>query len=213
MTPPLITADQVSVSAGHTVLLPPVSFQVQPGQTLVITGENGSGKTTLLRVLAGLTPATAGAVLFGGAPPDERRTDFRALLAAALGTPPLAQNLTIREHLMLVSVSWGADLTQAESQADELLDDLQITALASRYAHELSSGQLQLFTLALPLARTFQVLVVDEPEQRLDPGRLELVSHRLRQCVAAGATLVLATHSRWLADSLADQRVALAARP
>lgn len=209
MISPRVAVEHASVCAGSHTLLPAVSFQAQPAETVAITGENGSGKTTLLRVLAGLMQPTDGRVLLNGRAPDERRTEFRASLAAAIGTPPLAQNLTVREHLLMVAVSWGAVPDRAEQQADMVLHELQIDALGSRFVHELSSGQLQLFTLALPLIRPFQVLVLDEPEQRLDPERLELVSQQLRGRAATGATLILATHSRWLTHALAAREVHL----
>ena len=63
--------------------------------------------------------------------------------------------------------------------------------------------------LALALARPSAVLVLDEPEQRLDPGRLDLVSDALRARARAGTAIVLASHSPRLVEQLADGRLAL----
>lgn len=200
-----ITAEQVSVTIDREVLLPPVSFSLDAGQALAVTGANGTGKTTLLRVLAGLIPPTAGTAMISGAVPDERRREFRALVAALIGTPPFARNLTLREHLTLVATSWGFSLVAAEVRADQLLGDFGIGRLASRFPHELSSGQTQLFTLALTLSRRFQVLILDEPEQRLDPDRLELVGGVLRGLVEDGVTLIMASHSNALVERVAER--------
>jgi energy-coupling factor transporter ATP-binding protein EcfA2 len=113
-----------------------------------------------------------------------------------------ARDLTVREHLQFIAATWGADVTAAQHTAAELLVELGITALASRYPHELSSGQTQLVSLALTLARPAEVLVLDEPEQRLDADRLGLVTAALQRRVAAGTALVLATHSDRLASEL-----------
>src|SRR5690606_26498350 len=86
-----ITAEQVSVTIDREVLLPPVSFSLDAGQALAVTGANGTGKTTLLRVLAGLIPPTAGTAMISGAVPDERRREFRALVAALIGTPQIGR--------------------------------------------------------------------------------------------------------------------------
>ncbi len=201
----LVLADRVEVVLDGGVLLAPVSFSLGAGASLAVRGANGSGKTTLLRVLAGLARPTGGSVSVAGARVDERRSGFRAVVAALVGVPPLARDLTLREHLVLVGVSWGAGVAAAEARADALLDRLALTRLARRFPHELSSGQVQLFTLALTLARPFQVLLLDEPEQRLDADRLALVGGVLRALVDAGTTLVLASHSGVLVDAVADE--------
>ncbi len=205
-----IGAEKAGVALGDVTLLSPVSFEVGPGRTLAVVGPNGSGKTTLLRVLAGLVRPSTGTVVVDGLPPDERRPAFRSRVASLLGVPPLARNLTLREYVTLIAISWGTGAHQAAQQADELLDEFGIARLASRFPHELSSGQTQLYVLAVTLARPFEVLLLDEPEQRLDPDRLVLVGNALSRRKAAGATLVLASHSRPLVDRLADQVLTLA---
>src|SRR5699024_12550841 len=138
MISPRVAVEHASVCAGSHTLLPAVSFQAQPAETVAITGENGSGKTTLLRVLAGLMQPTDGRVLLNGRAPDERRTEFRASLAAAIGTPPLAQNLTVREHLLMVAVSWGVVPDSADLQRDYVFTELPLLALSSSFVHALA---------------------------------------------------------------------------
>lgn len=205
-----VSAEGAGVALGDVTLLSPVSFEVESGRTLAVVGSNGSGKTTLLRVLAGLMSPSTGTVVVDGLPPDERRPAFRSRVASLLGVPPLARNLTLREYLTLIALSWGVGADQAARRAGALLDELGIGRLASRFPHELSSGQTQLYVLAVTLARPFEVLLLDEPEQRLDPDRLALVGDALARRTAAGATVVLASHSRPLVDRLADQVLALA---
>ncbi|WP_109474351.1 ABC transporter ATP-binding protein [Ornithinimicrobium cavernae] len=203
---PVIVAEDVTVAiARGEILLPPVSFQLETGSALAVVGPNGAGKTTLLRVLAGLVRPTAGLVTVAGASIEERNPVFRRRVAALIGMPPLARDLTVREHLVLVATSWGTPSDHAAQQAEALLDSFDLTRLARRFPHELSSGQVQLFCLALTLARPFNLLLVDEPEQRLDPHRLELVGRALEEHVRAGTTLVFASHSGELVTRLANQ--------
>jgi ABC-2 type transport system ATP-binding protein len=204
-----IEVDEATVLAGRHVLLAPVSFTMGAGESLAIMGSNGSGKTTLLRVLAGLTPLTGGSATIAGTAVDERGRGFRSRTAALIGMPPLARNLTLREHMVLVATSWGAAVLQAADIADGLLEDLGISRLGERFPHELSSGQTQLFALALTLSRPFEVLLLDEPEQRLDPDRLELVGGVLRSVVDAGKTVVLASHSAILVECVTDRTLML----
>lgn len=206
---PLVEAVDVSVTLDDVVLLPPVSLAAHPGEAVVVTGANGSGKTTLLRVLAGLTRPTTGSARVGGRAIDERDARYRRTLAAHLGLPPFARNLTVREHLTLVGASWGRTVVDAGAAADALLDRVGLRQLAQRFPHELSSGQTQLVALATVLARPFDVLLLDEPEQRLDSDRLGLVGELLAEHVDRGATLVVASHSAVLTEALADRVVPL----
>lgn len=195
------------------MLLAPTSFALEAGRALAVTGHNGAGKTTLLRVLAGLTRPSTGSATIAGRPVDDRSPEFRRLVAAHLGLPPLARDLTLREHAVLVAASWGIGLPAAEERVEAVFAELGIGHLVARFPHELSSGQRQLFALVLTLVRPCAVLLVDEPEQRLDEHRRGLVAAALRRRRDDGATIVLVSHSPVLVEAVADAVVALAESP
>lgn len=94
---------EVRVDIDGRAALAPVSFDVEAGRCLAVVGDNGSGKTTLLRVLAGLLAPTGGSAQARGRPCDERDADFRRDVAALVGPPPTARDLTVEEHLLLVA--------------------------------------------------------------------------------------------------------------
>lgn len=198
----MIEVDQVDVIAGDVTLLAPVSAVVQRGEALIVRGRNGTGKSTLLRVLAGSRKPSSGVVRIGGAPVVERDRGFRRRVAAMIGLPPMAADLTVLDHVLLVATTWLDDPDAAAELALGVVTELGLTPLGKRFPHELSSGQTQLFGIALVLARPFEVLILDEPEQRLDPEHVESVIRALRARRDDGATLVVATHSPVLADGL-----------
>lgn len=200
-----VHVDAVSVSIDGQPLLAPTSFTLQRGHAIAIRGRNGSGKTTLLRVLAGAQLASTGTALVCGAPVNTRDLAYRRRLAALLGSPPIARDLTVREHLRFIAATWG--LEGVDAAADALLEALGIAHLGRRFGHELSSGQSQLFALAMTLIRPCEVLVLDEPEQRLDEERRALVAQVLRTRIDAGAALVFASHSPDLIARLADHDI------
>ena len=199
----------VGVVSDGIVLLLEATGSVRAGEILALTGANGAGKTTLLRVLAGLIAPTAGSVRIVGRRPDDRDRAFRTALAALIGPPQTARDLTITEPLQFIAATWGTGAKAARAQAEALLDELQIGTLGRRFPHELSSGQSQLVSLALTLARPSRVLLLDEPEQRLDADRLGLVIDAIRARAAAGTAVVLASHSPRLIEELADARLHL----
>ncbi|SMH46547.1 ABC-type multidrug transport system, ATPase component [Rathayibacter oskolensis] len=201
---PSVDLRGVSVRTPEGVLLAPVSLRVERGETVAVTGPNGSGKTTLLRVVAGLLRPTAGSAVVAGHPADERSGRHRRAVAALVQAPPFERDLTLEEHLAMVAVSWGEGVAQARARAEQGLDALGLTPLGRRFPHELSSGQTQLFSLALVLARPSEVLLLDEPEQRLDSDRVPLVARVLREASAHRAVLV-ATHSPVIVEAVATR--------
>ena len=204
-----IAADGVSKVLGPTTLLAPVSLAVESGRCAVIRGVNGSGKTTLLRILAGLLDPTTGTATIDGEPVDERNPRTRAAVAALLGAPTAYRDLTLADHLTLIDASRGRDPQTCPERVDAGLAALEIGHLAQRFPHELSSGQGQLFRLALTLFRPSRLLILDEPEQRLDTDKRALLGRLIRDRVDAGTTVVMASHDPTLTEAVADQVVTL----
>jgi ABC-type multidrug transport system ATPase subunit len=202
-----LEADEVGKDIDGAVLLAPVSLSVRSGECVVLRGANGSGKTTLLRVLSGALEPSTGAAQLDGAPVDERDPRTRARVAALIGAPTAYRDLTVVDHLVLVDSTWGGRIDTADERADDLLTTLEIDHLSERFPHELSSGQQQLFHLALVLFRPAAVLVLDEPEQRLDTHKRELLTAILLARKAAGAALVVACHDPVITEALADRVV------
>ena len=201
------------MTLGAVTLLAPVTVTVPAGGTLVVRGANGSGKSTLLRVLAGLHVPSTGTVSVAGAAPAPRSRAFRRAVGGTVAAPVAARDLTLAEHVALVATTWGTPVAAARREAADLLGALGLGALVDRFWHELSSGQTQLATLAIALARPAEVLLLDEPEQRLDADRVTTVARLLVGRREAGATLVVATHSDALAEALGGPVLTLVGSP
>lgn len=196
---------------GPASLLAPVSVTAPSGSCLVLRGPNGSGKTTLLRILTGALPATTGTAHVGEHVADERDPAVRAAVAALVGAPATYRDLTLRDHLVLLDATWGGDADTCDDRVATALSDMGIGELDGRFPHELSSGQTQLFRLALTLFRPAEVLVLDEPEQRLDTSKRALVADIVASRRDAGTTVVLACHDPLITERVADRVVDLVA--
>ena len=209
MTAALLEADAVGVELDGAVLLPRTSMRLDAARCVAVLGPNGAGKTTLLRVLAGRMRATTGAARLRGAPVDERRREVRREIAALLETPTLYPDLTLRENLALIEAAWSGETLEGLSPGlgSGALEAFGISALSNRFAHELSSGQRQLVSLAATFARPANVLLLDEPEQRLDPDRRGVVAEAMLAAQARGAAIVFASHDAELVARVADDRV------
>ena len=202
-----LEADRVGKDVDGAVLLAPTSVSVRSGECVVLRGANGSGKTTLLRVLSGALEPSTGEARLDGSPVDERDPRTRTRVAALIGAPTAYRDLTVVDHLVLVDSTWGGRIDTADERADELLTALEIDHLTERFPHELSSGQQQLFHLALVLFRPADVLVLDEPDQRLDTHKRELLTSILLDRKTSGTALLVACHDPAMTEALADRVV------
>jgi len=202
-----VQADGVSKVVDVTTLLPPISLVASAGSCVVVRGPNGAGKTTLLRIVAGLLAPTTGTVTVDGEPADERRRATRENVAALIGPPAAYRDLTLADHLTLVDATWGHDPGTCADRVAEGLVTFGLGDLAERFPHELSSGQGQLFRLALTWFRPARLLILDEPEQRLDTDRRAMVGHLVRARCEASTTVLMACHDPVLTASVADEVV------
>ena len=205
-----VRADGVGRTVDTTTLLVPTTVHADPGECVVLRGPNGSGKTTLLRIVGGLLAPTVGTATIGGREADERDRAVRAAVAALLGAPTTYRDLTLIDHLVLVDSTWGGDPATSDDRGLELLGALGIDHLDDRFPHELSSGQEQLFRLALTFARPSSVLLLDEPEQRLDTVKRQVVAGLVERRTAEGTTVVMACHDPELTQRLATTVVDVA---
>jgi ABC-2 type transport system ATP-binding protein len=200
----VLRATGVGKSIDEAVLLLPTDVELGIAECVVLRGPNGSGKTTLLRILAGTVPPSEGEATLDGSLIDERHDLTRTAIAALIGAPATYRDLTLADHLVLISSTWSQVRGRAAGRPDEILELLEIDHLAERFPHELSSGQQQLFHLAMVLVRPSSILILDEPEQRLDTDKRDLLTRILLDRKADGSSLLIACHDPTMTDTLAD---------
>ncbi len=204
----LLELTGVSRSYGDRVALAPIDLAVTAGQCVAVLGVNGSGKSTLLRIAAGRDQPSSGQVRYAGRAMTEDDLVARTEIAVVGDLASAYPDLTVREHLQLVAVAHGAGGT-APAQVDRALRECRLDDHGDALPGSLSSGQLQALQLATVLVRPRRLLVLDEPEQRLDPGARRWLAGLLTAEKTAGAALLLATHHTELAAAVADHAVVL----
>jgi ABC-type multidrug transport system ATPase subunit len=199
----LLTATDLSVGYGEDPVCAPVTVTVAAGTALGVVGPNGAGKSTVLQTLVGLLAPLGGSVRFEGREVDEREASFRRAVATVLDDDAFFPSLTGAEHLLLTARGHGvpdpAGAVAAQIEAFGLAD--RAGALPSA----LSSGQRRRLALAAALVRPFRVLVLDEPERRLDAQMRRRLAGRLATAVAEGATVVFASHDPDFLGTLATR--------
>ena len=171
---------------------PPVSFTVGPGEALAVVGVNGSGKSTVLRTVLGQIPALGGQVRLDGHAVDPRTARHRAAVAHDLGDEVFLPGLCAAEHLELTALGHG--VADPGAAAADLLEEMGLTARARARPAALSSGQRRRLLLAAALVRPRELLVLDEPESRLDTSARHRMADRLADEREAGGAVLFASH-------------------
>lgn len=188
---PAVEVEDLHVSYGSTPVLVGVALLVPAGSGICVTGENGIGKSTLLRCVSSLQQPDSGTIRVFGAPPGATPEFWRAVVTT-VEPPTWYPGLTVHEHAELVCRANGQD--PEEAGIDEALDRLGLGGHADAIPPSLSSGQKQRLTLACALLRPSSLLILDEPEQRLDPDGRKEVAALLAQYLDDGGSLLMASH-------------------
>ncbi len=188
-----------------------LTFTLAPGRAVALVGPNGAGKTTVLRCIVGAHEPAAGKIELDGVPIDERAEVVRRDVAALLDDLDFFPDLTAAEHLDLLARAHGNP--EPEDLVDTLLDDVGLLAAADQLPGSLSSGQRRRLALATALVRPRKLLVLDEPEQRLDTAGVAWLAERLVAEKKAGTSVVFASHDPALVEAVADARVELTPLP
>ncbi|HEV8461692.1 MAG TPA: ATP-binding cassette domain-containing protein [Gaiellaceae bacterium] len=175
---------------GDRLAVDNASLEVRRGEVVALVGPNGAGKTTLARIASGLIEPDAGEVMH--------------LRAAYLAQDPGRHLVT--EHV-LDEVALGAD----RSRALVALEQLGLSAHASRHPRDLSAGERERVALAAVLATEPDFLVLDEPTRGVDPERKAELAKLLRAQAPQRGTLVV-THDLLWAAEVADRIVELDVR-
>lgn len=207
MAAPLLKLTGVSRKYAQREVLHKIDLSLAAGKCVALLGHNGSGKSTLLRIAAGRDRPSTGTVVFDGLPIDENDPRVRARVAVVGDTAACYPDLTVREHLQLVAVSHGVE--DAENWIDHILEDRLLTEHARALPGALSSGQLQSLLLATALVRPRDLLLLDEPEQRLDPDARRRLADLIKAETAGGVGVLLVTHHGELARAVADRVMVL----
>lgn len=189
---------------GDVTAVDALDLSIRRGELFALLGVNGAGKTTTIRMLTTLARPTGGAARVCGYDLLTESREVKRVSGISPQQTAIAQGLTVRENLMLMTRLYGATTAQAEERTDALLSALSLGDVAGRRAKVLSGGYQRRLSIALALASDPEVLYLDEPTLGLDVlARRELwhLISRLR----GEKTIVLTTHYLEEAEALSDR--------
>jgi heme exporter protein A len=187
----LLDAVDLSCARGDRTLFRGLSFRLQPGELLHVTGRNGSGKTTLLRTLCGLTRPLEGTIRWSGTDTRKLGDEYRAQIAYVGHLNGTQGDLTPPENLRsCAELAGGADAARITSA-------LERVALDEYYdfpAKILSQGQRRRLALARLLVLERPLWVLDEPFAALDVDSVGVITNILSERIRRGGMVILTSH-------------------
>jgi putative ABC transport system ATP-binding protein len=196
----LLAAHDLHKSYGATPALAGAGIEIDAGELVAVMGPSGSGKSTLLHCLAGIVPPDSGSVAYDGydmsALTDAERSALRrSEFGFVFQFGQLVPELTCRENVALPLRLDGTPRRRAEQAADELLEQLEVAAVATQRPGGVSGGEGQRVAVARALVTDPRVLFADEPTGALDSLNGERVMTLLTAAARErGTAVVLVTH-------------------
>ena len=166
-----------------------LSFDIEPGRVTGFLGPNGAGKSTTLRALLGLVQPSSGAATFGGLRYDEL-DEPSARVGAVLEDASFHPGRSARNHLRVLAITGN----HPPHRVEEVLSAVGLSDAADRRVKGYSMGMRQRLAIAAALLGDPQVLILDEPNNGLDPPGIIWLRGLMREQAADGRTVLISSH-------------------
>lgn len=183
-----------------------LDIDIAQGELVAFLGPNGAGKSTTLRMLTTLVPPTSGTATVAGHDVVTAQREVRRAIGYVGQGNGAGHQQRGRDELVGQGRAHGLSRREAVARASELIDALDLAAVADRKVISLSGGQRRRLDIAMGLIHLPRVLFLDEPSTGLDPqnrANLQELVERLHG--ETGSTIVLTTHYLEEADALAER--------
>ena len=205
---PAVVLDDAVAVIGRFPALAGATLRVDAGEIVLMQGPNGAGKTSVLRLCAGLLPIARGSGRVLGLDLATQRDAIRPRVGLLGHRNGLYRDLTVAENVRF----WGATVDASDEEVSAAIKRLGVDGrLRDVLVGKLSAGQARRTALACLVARRAELWLLDEPHAGLDADGRDELDALLRQAVASGATVIVASHERERAGALADRVVAVVA--
>ena len=197
---PTVTLSQLGRAFGRFKAVDGIDLEIRDGEFLSLLGPSGCGKTTTLRMLAGFVDPTEGTIAVdgrmlsspkGSVPPEKRG------MSMIFQSYAIWPNMTVAENVAFGLKLRKLPASEIKRRLGDVLDVVQMGALADRYPAELSGGQQQRVALARAIVVEPSVLLLDEPLSNLDANLREEMRFEIRRLhEALRITTVYVTHDQ-----------------
>jgi lipooligosaccharide transport system ATP-binding protein len=205
----MILAQGLRKSFGDFEAVKGIDVDVRRGEAFGFLGPNGAGKSSTMRMIAAVSPVSAGTLRILGMDPAVDGPAIRGRLGVCPQEDTLDAELNVRDNLVIYGRYFGISKAEVNERTDELLEFVSLTEKAKAKVEDLSGGMKRRLTIARSLINRPDLLLLDEPTTGLDPQARHVLWDKLFRLKQAGVTLVITTHYMDEAEQLCDRLVVM----
>jgi heme exporter protein A len=191
----MLTIENLSLKKEEKIIFSNLGFSISSGSTLIIKGKNGAGKTSLLKIIAGISKATSGKILWGGNDIENFRDDFNGDSQFIGHKNFLKNELSVIENL-----TFYAKLADTEILTLAAINFFKLNDFANEKIKKLSAGWQKRVMLAKLLACPATIWLLDEPSSNLDKEGKVLLKGLIETRAKEGGLVILTSHDEDLFD-------------
>jgi len=186
----LFSASQLSCKRHHKTLFTEISFELSPGQLLLVEGKNGAGKTTLLKQLSGLRRPDSGQIEWNQTSIEDAECQFNHHIAWLGHQNPLKDDQTALENLEML----GHIRPRNSTTLIEALKTVKLGTVKHKLVKTFSAGMKRRLSLASLLIANAPLWILDEPQAALDKAGIALFESMAKQHIENGGMIIMTSH-------------------
>ena len=174
-----------------------IDLNISPGEVVGLLGPNGAGKTTTFYMIVGLVKPDVGEIFLDG----ENITEFPMYLRARQGLnylpqePSIFRKLTVEENILAILETLDLQEDARKERLRELLNELDLTALANHYAYSLSGGERRRVEITRALVTSPKYILLDEPFAGIDPLAVADIQKIIEKLQNKGIGIIISDHN------------------
>lgn len=198
---------------GGIIALNDVSFTVEKGEFIFITGHSGAGKTTLMRLLTGEYLPTKGSIKIDDLEinkiPRRKIFSWRQKIGVVYQDYKLFPEKTVFENVAVPLEIQKTPSKEIKGKVDKILELVGLKERSGLFPAQLAGGELQRTSLARAVVTAPEILLADEPTGNLDPMTASEMIELFKEINNNGTTVLMATHNQEIVDSFNTRVVEL----
>lgn len=206
----MIDFQNVSKSYGNTPILTEITFHIEPGEFVFLTGKSGVGKTTIMRLLTGQTKMDSGSIVVDGIDYTKLKSrdimELRRRIGVIYQDYKLLPERTVAENIALGLEIMRKPKAEIISRVVDLLKLVELPDKGNLFPSQLSGGEAQRVCIARALATAPKVIFADEPTGNLDDETGMLIASLLMKLNELGTTVIMATHNMNIVNHFSSAR-------